>query len=329
MDLQKKTAVSGPHEFDVIKGRGNGANLHPGNVSFRKLVTAHKDAYYVSSNDEKKRIVLRIIQLVQASTPSGRFLTEHLGIWKLMDDKSVFRKVGQALREQQNNKPPSVINIEPPAGQEGESLNDNSKRRIDEVNPVMNNNSNQTIVDFTCDIRNAHKLPKIGEKDTHKAQTQQYQIGVVKEDISLLREHVAILSKRVTFLEKQHIEKKKQRTINCNLSHSVTKDLGSKVSYNSVGQPEITQHTPNSKDSLILGCVSPHPSGNSPNPTGNSSPGSTQHGTKSFIVKPSLHDFSKNLETSLKDITHLDNPEDFLFSLLTNKPDQPGRHQIQ
>merc|ERR1719469_923456 len=101
-------SVKAPREFDVIKGRGNGANLHPGNVSFRKLVTSHKDAYCVSSNEEKKRIVMRIIQLIQASDPPGRFLSEDNGAWTLMDSKSVFRKVGQALREHQVRPPKDI-----------------------------------------------------------------------------------------------------------------------------------------------------------------------------------------------------------------------------
>jgi len=263
-------------KYDVIKGRGNGANLHPGNVSFRQLVNSHKDAYYVSSNDEKKKIILRIIQLVQGSDPPGRFLCEEQGIWKLMDHHFVLRKVGQALREQQNrsrdadnmDKPPRVIDIASNMG----PLNKNSKRGRD---------------DFFCDIRNAHKLPKIGE-NTHKAQTQQYQIGVVKEEMKLLREQILLLGKRVAFLEQnvKHFDGKKPIENNRNISDAA---------------PRSPMNTPNSS-----------------NYRANIPSGSTPSSNRSLLKKPSLRSFSQALASSIQGITRFDNAEDVLFAVLTH-----------
>jgi len=196
-----------------------------------------------------------------------------------------------------------------------ETHNNNSSRGI-------TNNSNQGIDEYNCDIRKTNKHPKMGEKGTCKTQTQQYRIGMMNDEISLLRKQVALLSKRVIFLEKQHSERKESNGTDYNLSLSVRPDLLSKVMYsseNSVGQSEITHHTPNSKSSLQHAY---EPT----TPPRKSSPGLTQLGTKYVTIKPSLHDFSKNLETSLQDITYLDNPEDFLFDKLT-KSEQPGRNK--
>ena len=93
-------AVNPPRKNDVIKGRGNGPNLHSGNVAFRKLVSARKDDYRKSSEFNKRQIVRQIIDLVHNSNPPGRFLTaEDRGIWKLMEYRSILRKVAQALRD--------------------------------------------------------------------------------------------------------------------------------------------------------------------------------------------------------------------------------------
>jgi len=265
-------------------------------------------------------------------------LTEEQGIWKRMDDKSVFRKVGQALREQQvrqakdvnegsgettMDKPSRIINIAPPvrqgpptgqgppagqgppvrqgpaAEQGGVSLNHNSKRGRD---------------DFLCNIRNAHKLPKIGERDTHKAQTQQYQIGVVKDELGLLREQVLLLSKKVSVLENQNIDPRKAIEKDPNLSRIIAcPNLVPKVSYTSVDHSEITQRTPNSKVSLPHGYIPPPP-------PGNFSPDAAQSGTESFREKPSLRVFSQNLALSMRGISKLDNAEagDFLYAMINN-----------
>lgn len=172
------------------------------------------------------------------------------------------------------------------------------------------------------DIRNDHKLPKIGEKDTHRAEIQQHQIRVVNKEVGRLREQVSLLSKRLSFFEAHFFEEKKTSANDVDLSYSVrpdllTKDAESKVTFNSGGQPEVTHYNYNAMSSFPNGCVSPNPSGNSANPPGKSSLRSVQPGAKYFLTKPSLQDFSKKLESSIRDITNLDNPEDALFDLLT------------
>jgi len=81
------------------------SNVHAGNIFFRDVAQVHKSAYFFACNDEKKQIISRVIELVKIShVPPGRFLTDECGVWKIMDEKNMCRKVGQALREQQSRQ---------------------------------------------------------------------------------------------------------------------------------------------------------------------------------------------------------------------------------
>lgn len=93
--------ITEPHAHDVLSGRGNGANLHPGNIYFRSLVATHKGTYVSSSHKDKKNIKLRIVQQIQNRCPSGRFLHKNnmTSLWNCMNQKEALRKTGQALRE--------------------------------------------------------------------------------------------------------------------------------------------------------------------------------------------------------------------------------------
>ena len=101
-----------PNDNDVLSGRGNARNKHPGNVSFRALVATHKDHYcdHKTTNNEKSRIVLRIIdQVINGNTP-GRFLIESSsGNWQYLDSEARLKKTAQALRD--NNKIEQPIEI--------------------------------------------------------------------------------------------------------------------------------------------------------------------------------------------------------------------------
>ena len=93
-----------PLTNDVIGGRGNGANLHPGNIYFRSLVATHKARYLAATARDKKEIKKQIVYHIQSvsdtrSTP-GRFLIKKApGLWKCMSPKDALKKTGQALRE--------------------------------------------------------------------------------------------------------------------------------------------------------------------------------------------------------------------------------------
>lgn len=270
----------------------------------------------MSSNEGKKRIVMRIIQIIQASDPPGRFLSEERGSWTLMDQKSVFRKVGQALREHQG-RPPKLFKEKKrwinEAGKETkESKKDTmeprkaANERIEKVNSDnppkviriaapegqtedVNQNGKRSRNgrdNFFGNIQHAHKLPKIDHRDIHKPQTHQYQIGIVKEEVQMLRDQLTILAKRVAFLERQGD------------NNDTVNSFGSRLP-----QPSSTPVLQSDKTKLngILPINSPGPS---------------PMNKQSFRNKQSLHKFSQALASSIRGISPFDNVEDALYTIL-------------
>jgi len=105
-----------PSVNDVLSGRGNGSNQHPGNVFFRAIVSTKREQYGQASNYEKTQIVLSIVEQIQKSNPPGRFIKKTScdggHYWSLLTTKDVIRKTAQALRERPKNEP---IDINPPS----------------------------------------------------------------------------------------------------------------------------------------------------------------------------------------------------------------------
>lgn len=95
--------IKKPRYNDVLGGRGNGANAHPGNIDYRKLVAIEYDRYIAGSNEEKRIIALQIIDKVKSANPPGRFLKrdKSTGLWNCMHDENTLKKVCQRLREYQ------------------------------------------------------------------------------------------------------------------------------------------------------------------------------------------------------------------------------------
>ena len=90
-----------PHQHDILSGRGNGANQHPGNIFFRNLIHKYKHHYIHTGPSEKKLITKRIVEEVQQRNPPGRFLKQNQDteLWDCLDIEKVLKKTGQALRE--------------------------------------------------------------------------------------------------------------------------------------------------------------------------------------------------------------------------------------
>mmetsp|Transcript_9194 Transcript_9194/g.10106 ORF Transcript_9194/g.10106 Transcript_9194/m.10106 type:complete len:823 (+) Transcript_9194:173-2641(+) len=90
-----------PHQHDILSGRGNGANQHPGNIFFRNLIHKYKHHYIHTGPSEKKLITKRIVEEVQNRNPPGRFLKQNNAteLWDCLDIDKVLKKTGQALRE--------------------------------------------------------------------------------------------------------------------------------------------------------------------------------------------------------------------------------------
>jgi len=103
---KNKICIVNPYKNDVLSGRGNGSNRHPGNMRFRRLVALEHDGYILSSNIAKKRIALQIIEDVRKTTPPGRFLEydKNTGAWVCICNDRILQKVCQRLREYQSGQ---------------------------------------------------------------------------------------------------------------------------------------------------------------------------------------------------------------------------------
>lgn len=90
-------------ESDVLSGRGNGVAGHEGNVFYTRLIKDNKEEYQGNTSGKTKRqIALRIIDIIKAQDPPGRFLKSKKDepfVWSVQEDSVAIKKVTQALRE--------------------------------------------------------------------------------------------------------------------------------------------------------------------------------------------------------------------------------------
>jgi len=104
--------VCGPSENDVILGRGQRSNLHPGNIRLRRLVEDAKGIYDKSTKRGKTDIAARIVVAIQLQ---GRFLQESGLGWVEVNDKAARQKVSHAFRDtckKKKKKRPSATKLE-------------------------------------------------------------------------------------------------------------------------------------------------------------------------------------------------------------------------
>lgn len=94
-----KTGISKPHPHDVLAGRGNSINSHPGNQYFRSLVKHLKNEYVVTPKPEKPLFAKVIVKHVKALQPPGRFLKKNGDFWEDIGERKALDKTRQALRE--------------------------------------------------------------------------------------------------------------------------------------------------------------------------------------------------------------------------------------
>ena len=105
-----------PNPNDVLKGRGVPIQNHPGNQYFRKVVASRKTQYALMTKlEDKEAIANQVFIAIQSQTPQGRFLEPTgNGEYRLLDRKSIMRKIKQALREKLEKKNTSYES-KPPA----------------------------------------------------------------------------------------------------------------------------------------------------------------------------------------------------------------------
>ena len=86
-----------PTEHDVLSGRGNGINAHPGNQIYREVIQRFKDGYVAASKRNKALFPSKIISEIESTDPPGRFLRfnpESNG-WIEMPKKNAITKTRQ------------------------------------------------------------------------------------------------------------------------------------------------------------------------------------------------------------------------------------------
>ncbi|KAL7528280.1 hypothetical protein ACHAXR_002360 [Thalassiosira sp. AJA248-18] len=87
---------------DVLIGRGQGAQRHPGNAKYRTLVLSNKGLYAKCPRSDKSKISKGIVAAVREL--GGRFLEldKQSGIYRDIGDKKAYEKTSQALPEGQS-----------------------------------------------------------------------------------------------------------------------------------------------------------------------------------------------------------------------------------
>lgn len=93
--------IDQPHPHDVLSGRGNFVNHHPGNEYFRQLVKMHKVRYVKAPKSQKPEFSKMIYDAIRDQDPPGRFLKqdETTKLWYEISDRKAVDKTRQALRE--------------------------------------------------------------------------------------------------------------------------------------------------------------------------------------------------------------------------------------
>jgi hypothetical protein len=97
----KGEGIKTPHDHDVLSGRGNFVNYHPGNEHFRSLVRKHKLVYVKCPKPQKGKFSKLIYEEIKARNPPGRFLKQDASskLWYDIGEKKALDKTRQALRE--------------------------------------------------------------------------------------------------------------------------------------------------------------------------------------------------------------------------------------
>jgi len=123
--------VENPHAHDVLCGRGNHVNCHPGNEYYRALVKRFYPEYISTPKPDKPRIALNIHRAVRMRDPPGHFLKQdrESKIWEEIDDQKAMNKTRQALREGVNVKNAAMEDAYEPNYHETESQATSSDAR--------------------------------------------------------------------------------------------------------------------------------------------------------------------------------------------------------
>ena len=121
-------------ESNVLRGRGGGTNVHPGNRTFRELIDLHRRPYLTARKNNKPEILRSIVRTICEA--NGKFLRkdEKSGLWFEIGDDVAREKTSQVLRQRapkmrkilldsEVEEAKGVVAQQNPQGQEQQSVN--------------------------------------------------------------------------------------------------------------------------------------------------------------------------------------------------------------
>ncbi|KAL7481489.1 hypothetical protein ACHAW6_007190 [Cyclotella cf. meneghiniana] len=98
---QQLNCITTPNANDVLSGRGNLANRHPGNEHFRSLTSSHVIFSVHKAKPRKAMYSKLIYDEIRSLDPPGRFIKQdpNTKLWNDIGKKAALAKTRQALRE--------------------------------------------------------------------------------------------------------------------------------------------------------------------------------------------------------------------------------------
>ena len=106
-DMNIQSTVQ-PTDNDVLFGRGEGVNRHPGNIRYREAVAEYKEIYGdIEKKSDKTEYIAKFLELIHKT--GARFLDrdKKTKLWFVVEEGKARRKCGQALREKEKKPPAS------------------------------------------------------------------------------------------------------------------------------------------------------------------------------------------------------------------------------
>jgi len=97
----KLTSTKSPQDNDVLSGRGNYVNAHPGNRRFRGYVNTQRELYLAAPKSKKPFFARMIVNAIKSLVPPGRFLKKdpHTDVWSDIGEREAWNKTRQSLRD--------------------------------------------------------------------------------------------------------------------------------------------------------------------------------------------------------------------------------------
>lgn len=154
------TGIIQPYKNDVLSGRGNSVNFHPGNEYFRSLVKQYRVEYVACPKPLKGHFSKLIVDNILSLDPPGRFLKQDpkTKLWTEIGYKKSLDKTRQALRE---GAPELMkeMNLDTPNNNKAAKAASSVPDNIVSVTPEPKPMSPPMQVQIPAEVKSAQTLP--------------------------------------------------------------------------------------------------------------------------------------------------------------------------